>query len=79
MHTVNIDEAKINLASLLEEAISGKDVIIAKSGDPIVRLVPVQRDTQPRTPGRFKGQISIAPDFDQIPEDILNAFEGKSE
>ncbi len=79
MHTVNMHEAKTKLSSLVEEAVSGEDVIIAKAGTPMVKLVPVQRDTRPRMPGRWKGRISIAKDFDQTPEEVINAFEGEGD
>lgn len=76
MRTVNMHEAKTKLSSLVEAALAGEDVIIARAGTPLVKLVPVGRDTRPRQPGRFKGQIRMAPDFDQTPEDIIVAFEG---
>ena len=76
MHTINIHEAKTKLSSLVEEALAGEDVIIAKSGTPMVRLVPVQRDTTHRIPGRLKGKISISADFEQTPAEVIDAFEG---
>ena len=79
MHTINMHEAKTRLSSLVEEAIAGEEVIIAKSGMPMVRLVPVQRDTTPRKPGRFKGKISISFDFGQTPAEVIDAFEGRNE
>lgn len=79
MHTVNMHEAKTRLSSLVEEAVAGEDVIIAKSGNPLVRLVPVKKKIQQRKPGRFKGRISIAADFEETPEEIIEAFEGRSE
>ena len=79
MHTVNMHEAKTKLSSLVEEAVAGEEVVIAKAGMPMVRLVPVQRDTRPRKPGRFKGKISIAADFDHTPEEVIEAFEGNVE
>ena len=78
MRTVNMHEAKTKLSSLVEEALAGEDVIIARAGTPLVKLVPVRRDTRPRKPGRFKGMIRMAPDFDQTPEAIIAAFEGNA-
>jgi prevent-host-death family protein len=78
MHIVNMHEAKTKLSSLVEEALAGEDVIIAKAGTPLVKLIPVHRDTQPRKPGRFKGMIRMAADFDQTPEEIIAAFEGNA-
>ena len=79
MHTINMHEAKTKLSSLVEEAIAGGDVVIAKSGTPMVRLVPVQRDIAPRMSGRFKGQIYLAADFEQTPAEVIDAFEGGNE
>ena len=76
MHTVNMHEAKTKLSLLVEEAMSGEDVIIAKAGKPLVRLVPLHIDDRPRTPGRFKGQIALSPDFDETPDEIIASFEG---
>lgn len=78
MRTVNMHEAKTKLSSLVEEALAGEDVIIARAGTPLVKLVPVHRDTRPRKPGRFKGKIRMASDFDQTPEEVMAAFEGNA-
>lgn len=74
MHQVNIHEAKTHLSRLLEEAESGEEVVIARNGKPVARLVPVQQARQPRKPGSLKGQIWMAPDFDETPEDLIDAF-----
>lgn len=75
MGTVNMHEAKTHLSSLVEQALAGKDVVIAKAGTPLVRLVPLQRAPVARQPGRFKGLIRMAPDFDRTPEEIIRSFE----
>ena len=77
MHTVNMHEAKTKLSSLVEEAIAGEEVIIARAGTPLVRLVPLSRETTPREPGKFKGQIEMAGDFEKTPGEVLDAFEGE--
>lgn len=79
MLTVNMHDAKTTLSKLVEQALAGEEVVIAKAGVPLVKLIPVQRIEAPRKPGRFKGQIVIAPDFDKTPEEIVSAFEGGSE
>jgi len=76
MHTVNMHEAKTKLSSLVEEAMAGGDVIIAKAGTPLVKLVPVKRDTAPRIPGKLKGEITLSEDFEETPEEIIKDFEG---
>ena len=76
MHTVNMHEAKTRLSALVKEALAGEDVVIASAGKPLVRLVPLRSETQPRVPGRYRGKISISPDFDKLPDDLLASFEG---
>ncbi len=78
MKTVNIHEAKTHLSRLLERVSRGEEVVIAKSGEPVAKLVPYR--PPPRKPGRLKGKIHIAPDFDApLPEEIARAFRGGSE
>jgi antitoxin (DNA-binding transcriptional repressor) of toxin-antitoxin stability system len=50
----------------------GEGVVIARAGNPIARLVPAAARTQPRTPGAWRGQIVIADDFDETPEDLID-------
>jgi prevent-host-death family protein len=77
--TVNIHEAKTHLSKLLQQVIAGEEIIIAKSGVPVARIVPYEQKPKQRIPGSAKGQIHIAPDFDApLPDEILAAFEGKS-
>jgi prevent-host-death family protein len=75
--TINIHEAKTHLSKLLQRVMMGEEIIIAKSGQPVARLVPFTQTTARRSPGSAEGQIWIAPDFDApLPPDLLNAFEG---
>jgi prevent-host-death family protein len=76
MHTVNMHEAKTKLSILVKEALNGEEVIIAKAGKPMVRLVPISQDSGRRLPGRYRGKIKIAADFDTTPEEVIAAFEG---
>ncbi|HEX4496850.1 MAG TPA: type II toxin-antitoxin system prevent-host-death family antitoxin [Thermoanaerobaculia bacterium] len=74
----NVHEAKTHLSRLLERVAEGEEVIIAKSGKPIAKLVRVA--VEPRKPGRLKGRIRVGPDFDEpLPEEILAAFRGEQE
>lgn len=74
---VNVHEAKTHLSRYLQQVIAGEEIIIAKSGIPIARLVPIERKKKKRSPGSAKGKISIANDFDALPpEDLLAYFEG---
>jgi prevent-host-death family protein len=74
MEIANIHEAKSRLSKLIEHAMSGEEVIIAKAGQPMVRLVPVQPDETSRVGGQWKGRVRIAEDFDTLPDDIAAAF-----
>jgi len=74
--TVNIHEAKTHFSKLLNKVQQGEDVIIAKAGKPIVRLVPVTAPAGQRVAGSAQDQIIIADDFDApLPEEILKDFE----
>ena len=75
--SVNVYEAKTHLSQLLDRAAAGEEIIIGKAGEPLVKLVPVKRRTKPRVPGKWRGKVWIADDFDELPSDILDAFEGK--
>ncbi len=70
----NISEAKAELSALIEQVLKGDEVIIAKAGKPVAKLVPIQGIAQPRMPGVLAGKIWIDPDFDQLPDDIAEAF-----
>ncbi|WNV77738.1 type II toxin-antitoxin system Phd/YefM family antitoxin [Geodermatophilus sp. DSM 44513] len=74
--TVNVHEAKTHLSRLLDAVEAGEDVVIARAGKPVVRLVPVTSRTAPRTPGSWRGQVRIADDFDDTPEELIAAFHG---
>lgn len=77
MKSVNIHEAKTHLSRLLNEVARGDEVIIAKAGKPIARLVPVAKNAPRRAPGYLRGKIRIADDFDApLPGDIQAEFEG---
>jgi prevent-host-death family protein len=76
--TLNLYEAKTQLSSLVDRAAAGAEIIIAKNGRPMAKLVPI-RDQARRRPGRAKGKIWMAADFDApLPPDVLNAFNGGS-
>jgi prevent-host-death family protein len=76
MRQVNIHEAKTHLSQLLEDVSHGEEVIIARAGKPIARLIGVG-DLPSRQRGLLKGAIQVAPDFDApLPEEVLATFEG---
>lgn len=77
MKTVNIHEAKTHLSRLVEEAAAGREIVIAKAGKPVARLVPLAAAPRTKRLGMLRGRISIPVDFDApLPDDELRRFEG---
>ena len=71
---VNIYEAKAHFSALIDRAEGGEEIVIARAGKPVARLVPLARVPK-RIPGRWRGQIWIADDFDApLPPEILRSF-----
>jgi prevent-host-death family protein len=80
MQMINIHAAKTQLSRLVDEAAAGEEIIIARAGKPIARLVPLAtpRPLQQRKLGRLAGQLNVPVDFDKpLPDDVLDAFEGR--
>ncbi len=77
MPAVNLYDAKTNLSSLVDRAARGEEIVIAKGGRPMARLVPLDRRTAPRRLGLFANQIQVFENFDDpLPDDVMAAFEG---
>ena len=74
---VNVHEAKTHFSKLLDRVAKGEEVVIAKAGKPVARLVPISEQLQPRKFGGFEGQIWIADDFDAPDPDLEALFEGE--
>ena len=74
---VNVYEAKTRLSELLERVSRGEEIVLGRAGRPVARLVPYRPVRDPRVPGRLAGRITVAPDFDITPEELLDAFEGR--
>jgi prevent-host-death family protein len=72
---VNMHQAKSSLSRLVQRALDGEDVVIARKGEPLVKLVPVPKTLKPRVPGRGKGTIWVSPDFEFTEEEITELFE----
>lgn len=62
---VNVHEAKTHLSRLLERVERGDEIVIARAGSPVARLVPVEPMTRRRPMGCYKGQIWMTDDFDE--------------
>ena len=67
---VNMHKAKTTLSRLVERALAGEEVIIARNGTKLVRLVPVPQQPENRVPGRSGGKIRISPDFELTDAEI---------
>jgi prevent-host-death family protein len=76
---VSIYDAKTHFSRLVERVEAGEEVVITRSGRPVARLVPLRPATK-RAPGRWRGKIRIAADFDApLPDSVLAEFEGESD
>lgn len=72
---VNIHEAKTNLSKLLERVAVGEEVIIAKAGRPVAKLVPLSAEPKTRILGSAKGEFVVPDDFnDALPTEIEDLF-----
>lgn len=75
---INMHEAKSRLSQLGESVWQGERIIISRAGKPYLELIPYRPKKQ-RQPGRCKGRIHLAEDFDQTPEDLIGRFEGQDQ
>jgi prevent-host-death family protein len=72
---VNLYDAKTQLSRLVDRAAAGEEIIIAKGGRPLARLVPLAARTQPRALGLLAGEVWVGPDFDApLPDDLAAGF-----
>lgn len=65
MTVYNVHEAKTHFSKLLEKVLNGEEVVIAKAGKPVARVLPVVENIPKRVPGIDKGKVTIMPDFDE--------------
>jgi prevent-host-death family protein len=76
--SVNVYEAKTHLSQLLDRAAAGEEIIIARAGRPVARLVALADPASPpRSPGAWRGKVRVSPDFDELPAGIEAAFRGE--
>jgi len=77
---VNIHAAKTNFSRLVDQAAAGEEIVIARAGKPVARLVPLEPPKQKRVLGLGRGVFDISDDFDApLPHDLLALFEGRDE
>ncbi len=75
MHVANIHEAKTQLSRLIARAAAGEEIVIARAGKPVARLIAYQSEKPPqRIPGIWKGRVKMSRDFDKLPAPIATAF-----
>ena len=82
--TVNIHEAKTNLSRLLERISEGEEILIAKAGRPVARLVPAGERPERREPGSASGKVVVREDFDatlpsEVTDDAFDFWENEED
>ncbi|HYZ63551.1 MAG TPA: type II toxin-antitoxin system prevent-host-death family antitoxin [Acetobacteraceae bacterium] len=79
MKTVNLHAAKTQLSRLVDEAAAGEEIVIARAGKPVAKLVRIEETPQqPRELGILEGQFTVPDDFDDpLPDWLLDEFEGR--
>jgi prevent-host-death family protein len=75
---VNIHEAKTHLSRLVDDVASGAEIVIAKAGKPMARLVPLAATPRAKSLGLLRGRLKVPDDFNSpLPAEVLDAFEGR--
>lgn len=76
MTTINTHETKTHFSQIIKRVLAGEEIVVAKSGKPLVRIIPYEETEKKRAPGQLKGMITIEDNFDDpLPSDIMKAFE----
>ncbi len=70
----NIHEAKTHFSRILQQVETGEEVVISRAGEPIAKVVPLRPKVRRTGRGSLRGQIHIPDDFDELPDDIAEAF-----
>ncbi|MGW4626713.1 type II toxin-antitoxin system Phd/YefM family antitoxin [Streptomyces rubiginosohelvolus] len=70
----NVHEAKTHFSRILEQVATGEEIVISKAGEPVAKVVPLRPKVRRTGRGSLAGHIHIADDFDELPEDIADAF-----
>jgi prevent-host-death family protein len=73
--SVNIHEAKTHLSRLVDRAAAGEEIVIARAGKPVARLVALEPPVKYRELGLWKGKVWLAPDFDKADDEMIRLFE----
>ncbi|MFI7323650.1 type II toxin-antitoxin system Phd/YefM family antitoxin [Streptomyces rubiginosohelvolus] len=70
----NVHEAKTHFSRILEQVATGEEIVISKAGEPVAKVVPFRPKVRRTGRGSLAGHIHIADDFDELPDDIADAF-----
>ncbi|MEU2773955.1 type II toxin-antitoxin system prevent-host-death family antitoxin [Streptomyces sp. NPDC007162] len=70
----NVHEAKTHFSRILEQVATGEEVVISKAGEPVAKVVPLRPKVRRTARGSLRGRIHIPEDFDELPDDIADAF-----
>ncbi|MDJ1639104.1 type II toxin-antitoxin system Phd/YefM family antitoxin [Streptomyces pakalii] len=70
----NVHEAKTHFSRILEQVATGEEIVISKAGEPVAKVVPLRPKVRRTGRGSLAGHIYIADDFDELPDDIADAF-----
>ncbi|MEV7104411.1 type II toxin-antitoxin system Phd/YefM family antitoxin [Streptomyces atroolivaceus] len=70
----NVHEAKTHFSRILQQVETGEEVVISRAGEPIAKVVPLHPKVRRTGRGSLRGQIHVPDDFDELPEDIAEAF-----
>ncbi|MEU2677054.1 type II toxin-antitoxin system prevent-host-death family antitoxin [Streptomyces sp. NPDC007107] len=70
----NVHEAKTHFSRILQQVETGEEVVISRAGEPIAKVVPLRSKVNRTDYGALRGQIHIQDDFDELPDDIAEAF-----
>jgi prevent-host-death family protein len=73
-HQYNVHEAKTHFSRILAQVAAGEEVVISKAGEPVAKVVPLRPKVQRSGRGSLRGQIRIADDFDDLPDEIADAL-----
>jgi prevent-host-death family protein len=77
--TFNLYDAKTRLSELVDRAAAGEEIVIAKHGKPLARLLPMPTEKPARQPGGWEGLLWVADDFDApLPPDLQRYFDGET-
>ena len=75
---VNMHDAKTHFSRLVERAEAGEEVVIARAGRPVAKLVGYEHGKPERRPGAWAGRVRIGGDFDELPAEVAEPFEGRN-